>query len=131
MAKIQSLFVGEVAGCKKSLLARFKICSLLIAIIHSSPVAKFPCYLLEKLLVVIITCYSLQKLLIDKILSLLVAKFARYSFQKLLVAEKYLPLVAEFARYSLKKLLIAKFDCYLLHSVTKKCQYLNEFESVL
>ena len=93
LIKIHSLLVV------KSVVARCKICSLLVAEVACS----------KK-----ITRYPLQKLLAAKNYSLLVAKFARYSLQKLLVAKNNWLLVAKFARYSLQKMLLPKNHRFLV-----------------
>ena len=83
----------------KSVVARCKICSLLVVEVTRC----------KK-----ITRYPLQKLLVAKNYSLLVAKFARYSLQKLLVAKTNFLLVAKFARYSLQKMFLPKNHWFLV-----------------
>ena len=78
--KICSLLVAEVPRCKKSLFTRCKIRSLLVARNHS----------------------------------ILREKFARYSLQKLLFKNLFV--------VKNHSLLVSKFYCYLLHKVPKKSQ---------
>ena len=85
----------------KSVVARCKICSLLVVEVTRC----------KK-----ITRYPLQKLLVAKNYSLLVAKFARYSLQKLLVAKNNFLLVAKFARYSLQKMFLQKITGFSLQN---------------
>ena len=80
VAKIHSLLVAEVACCKKSLVSRCKL--------HSLLVEKF-------------ARYSLQKLLVAKIHSLLVAEVARC--KNYFVVKNHSLLVAKFNRYLLHK----------------------------
>ena len=91
-------------------LLKFTRCSLLVVKsiatrckIRSLLVAKFACYLL-------------QKLLVAKNHSLLVAKFARYSLQKLLVAKKI-------TDYSFKNSLVTRCrSCSLQNSLVTRCK---------
>ena len=98
---------------QKSLVARCKICSLLVSeVVHCKN---------NSLLVAKFARYSLQKLHVAIFTWLLVAKFARYLLQKqLLAANNHSLLVAKFAHYSLQKLLVAKYPslqalCTLFH----------------
>ena len=86
--KICSLLVVEVACCKKSLITRSRSCSL------------------QKSLV---TCCKIRSLLVAKVAhckkSLVVAKFARYSLPKLLIAKKSLA-----TRCKIRSLLVGEVD---------------------
>ena len=77
------------------------------------------CYSSENhlLLVAKYACYLLQKLLIARNHSLLVAKSTHYLLQKLLIAKINLLLIAEFALYLLQKLFGAKNHLLLVAEI--------------
>ena len=81
-----SLLLAEFARCKKSLVTRWRSCSLQNN--HSLLVAKF-------------ARYSLEKLLVAKIHLFLIAKFGHYSLQK----------CSHFLQFYLKGTLVQVFSC--------------------
>ena len=113
------LVVAEVACCKKSLVTRCKIRSLLL---QNSLVTRCRSCSLQK-----ITRYSLQDFLLTRCRSCSLQKITHYSLQNLLVihCKSCSLLVAEIARCkkSLATHCTANFDRYLLCKVANKNQF--------